>query len=371
MRRTIILSINTSWNLLNFRQGLIRYLQAHNYHIVTLAPHDTSSSKLRDLGCEVVDFPMASQGLNPFQDLWLWWRYRRLFKKFRPAAFLGWTIKPNIYGSLAAHGMGIPVINNISGLGSGFLAGGWLSWTVQTLYKIALKKSHRVFFQNPDDHALFLKKALTKSVQSVVLPGSGVDLIRFSPAPRIPPSSRPFRFLMIARLLRDKGALEYFSAARELRAAGQFVQCQFLGFVDSKNPTAIPIKEFEDLIAQGIVEYLGTTDDVRPFIAQSDCVVLPSYREGTPRTLLEAAAMARPVIATNVPGCREVVVDEGNGFLCEAKSSSSLLQALLRMKNQSEQDWQRMASASRMLVESRYDEHVIFEHYSRALLELK
>jgi len=366
----VALSINTAWNLYNFRQGLLRDLQANRFNTVTLAPADAFSDKLRTLGCEVHNLPMQGQGTNPLQDLKLFWRYRQLLKKIKPVAFLAWTIKPNIYGSLAAHSLGIPVINNVSGLGTAFMKPGWLNTLVRQLYRLAFSRSHRVFFQNPDDQTLFVSQGLLSAEKSALLPGSGIDLQRFQPAPREPLEDRPFRFLLVARMLRDKGVEEYVQAARLLRQQHPNVVFQCLGFLDVENPSAISRDEMQAWVEEGVVDYLGCADDVRPWLAQADCVVLPSYREGTPRTLLEAAAMARPLIATDVPGCRQVVDHGINGLLCEVRSAASLAEAMSKMIHLKATDWQRMANASRTKAVHEFDEGIVIRAYAEALKRL-
>ena len=363
----LVFSINTAWNLYNFRQGLIRDLQARGFHIVTLAPADAFSDSLRALGCEVHDLPMQGQGTNPLQDFKLFLRYRQLLKQIRPVAYLGWTIKPNIYGSLAAHSLGIPVINNVSGLGTAFMKSGWLNKVVRQLYRFAFSRSHRVFFQNPDDQALFVEQGIVASATAGLLPGSGIDLQRFQPASREPLQGRPFRFLLVARMLRDKGVEEYVQAARQLCQQYPNVVFQCLGFLDVANPSAISRDEMQAWVDEGVVTYLGSADDVRPWLAQADCVVLPSYREGTPRTLLEAAAMGRPLIATDVPGCRQVVDHGTNGFLCGVRSAGSLAVAMVNMLSLPNNDWQRMADASRTKAVQEFDEAIVMQAYAVAL----
>lgn len=368
-RARIALSINTAWNLVNFREGLIRALLSQGYEVICLAPADSYSQQLSDWGCTFVDLPMQGQGTNPWQDFLLFWRYRQLLKQLRPIAYLSWTIKPNIYGGLAARSLGIPQFANVSGLGSTFLGGGWLAKLTQQLYRLAFARAATVFFQNADDAALFTEQGLVTATQVGLLPGSGVNLAHFTVVPRPEPEGRPFRFLLIARLLRDKGVLEFLEASRLLRQQGLAVECQCLGAVDANNPTAIRREEVEAWQAEGLIRYLGITEDVRPFIAQADCVVLPSYREGTPRTLLESAAMGRPLIATDVPGCRDVVDHGVNGLLCEARSGAALAEIMVTMYKQSDAHWQAMAEASRVKVEREFSEHRVIDAYLRRLRE--
>ena len=291
----VVICINTAWNLVNFRSGLIKALVSAGYEVVAVAPHDDYAHKLADLDCRFVALPMDNGGTHPGRDAVLLWRFWRLLRAERPDVFLGYTVKPNVYGSLAAHWLGIPVINNIAGLGAVFIRDGLLARLVRGLYRTPLKRSARVFFQNGDDRQMFLDQGLVPPGVTELLPGSGIDLGRFQPVP-LPCArdSSAVRFLLIARLLRDKGVVEYVKAARLLKPRWPMAEFCLLGFVDVQNPSAISRTEVDGWVANGHVHYLGVSDDVRVEITQADCIVLPSYREGTPRTLLEAAAMARP-----------------------------------------------------------------------------
>jgi glycosyltransferase involved in cell wall biosynthesis len=292
---------------------------------------------------------------------------------------LAYTAKPNVYGSLAARWLGVPVVNNIAGLGSVFIKGGWLARMLKGLYRVALARSHRVFFQNPDDLKLFLEHRLVAHAQTALLPGSGVDLQKFRPVPlhclqrTIPAQSagqRRFVFLLVARMLKDKGVEEYVQAARWLKARHPQVQCALLGFVDGDNPTAISATQMQAWVSEGVVSYWGTSTDVRVQLAQADCVVLPSYREGTPRTLLEAAAMARPLVATDVPGCREVVRHGINGLLCAPRDAQSLAHHMAAILYMSDASLQKMGDASRQWVHTHFDEQIVIERYRQALTHL-
>ena len=360
----IILSINTSWNIVNFRSGLVRALRRKGFEVVALSPDDAYVGRLAELECRHVPLAMDNKGTNPLRDAALFLRYLMVLRRERPAVFLGWTIKPNVYGSLAARLLGVPVINNVSGLGTAFLSTGWLNRVVRFLYRAAFARSARVFFQNRDDLTLFVDSDLVRSGQARLLPGSGVDLDYFSPAPsgHRAPGVGPV-FVLVARLLWDKGVGEYVEAARILRSRLPQARFQLLGFLDVENRTAVPRKAVDQWVAEGLVEYLGHADDVRPYLAAADCVVLPSYREGTPRSLLEAAAMARPLIATNVPGCREVVDDGFNGWLCRPADANDLADRMLRFALMPEADREEMGRQGRLKAEREFSESIVVDAY--------
>jgi glycosyltransferase involved in cell wall biosynthesis len=365
--KTIVISINAAWNIYNFRLGLIRALQAAGHRVVALAPPDAYAAKLREAGVELVPIAMDKKGVSPVRDLALLVRYWRALGRLQPDAFLGYTAKPNIYGSIAARRHGARVINNVSGLGTAFIRRSPLTAIVSALYRLAFRGSATIFFQNPEDRDLFVAKRIVRPDQARLLPGSGVDLERFAaqPLPASPPDAPVF--LLVARLLRDKGVVEFVEAAREVKRAWPRARFQLLGFLDAENRTAILREEVEAWVREGMVEYLGASDDVRPFIAAADCVVLPSYREGLPRSLLEAAAVGRPLIATDVPGCRHIVADGENGLLCAVRDAPSLADAMRRVIEAGEAGRRRWGDAARARVERDFDERLAVRLYLDAL----
>ncbi len=358
-----MLSVNAAWNVVNFRAGLIRALADAGMDVVVAAPPDEAVPRLDALPCRYVALHMDKQGTRPDRDLALWWRYRRLMQVERPDVFLGYTVKPNVYGSLAAHGLNIPVINNIAGLGAVFIQDGWLVKLVRKLYAMALGRSATVFFQNDDDRDLFVDHGMVRPEVTRRLPGSGIDLQKFAVAPMPRRTGAGVRFLLVARMLWDKGVGEYVEAARLLRHDFPEAEFALLGFVDVENPAAIGRRQVDEWVAEGVVSYLGVTDDVRPHVAAADCVVLPSYREGTPRTLLEAASMARPLVTTDAVGCREVVVDGDNGFLCEVRSASSLADAMRRMIELGASAREAMGLRGRAKMAREFDEALVVSAY--------
>lgn len=364
----VLLTVNAAWNALNFRRPVIEALLSKGHHVTILAPLDDAAPALRAMGCRVVELHMDVQGLSPRQDARLVNRFASHFATLRPDVILGYTVKNNIFGAVAAKRMAIPFLPNVSGLGTGFLSGGALRMVVETLYRFAFRGLPILFFQNPDDRDLFVQRRLIAPGQARLVPGSGVDLKHFSPMPL--PARKGTVFLMISRLLRDKGVLEYVEAARQIRTVRNDVRFQILGQVGAANRSALGADDLSRWVQAGVIEHLGEHDDVRPFIALADSVVLPSYREGAPRTLLEAASMARPLIATDVPGCRHVVDDGITGMLCVARDIESLRQRLVAFADMPTNTRVMMGGAGRDKMLREYDQAIVVDSYLSAISDL-
>ena len=363
----ILFAVNSAWNLVNFRSGLIQALVGDGHEVLACAPADAWVPRLSELGCRFIPMPMDAQGTHPLRDAALCWRLLTVMRRERPDVVLGYTIKPNVYASLAARWAGgVKVVNNIAGLGATFIQPTWVTPVVKRLYRLALNRSSTVFFQNEDDRELFVDQGLVARGNTQLLPGSGVDLQRYAPADPRAADGR-FRFLMVSRLLWDKGVGELVEAARRLRRRHPEVQVQLLGFLDVQNPSAIQRRDVQAWESEGVIQYLGASDDPRPYIAHSDCVVLPSYREGTPRSLLEAAAMGKPLITTDVPGCRTVVEDGNNGFLCPARDATALADQMSRMVMLNAAERDAMGRQGRQKMEREFDERLVIGHYRRAI----
>lgn len=363
MSEKVVIALNTAWNLVNFRAGLIRALVAEGYEVVAVAPNDEYVPRLAELGCRFVALPMDNKGTHPGRDLLLFFQFLKLLRRERPDVYLGYTIKPNVYGSFAAHVLGISVVNNIAGLGAVFIRDNLLTRLVRLLYRAALSRSHHVLFQNNEDMRLFIEQGLVASDKVSRLPGSGIDLSVFCHEPMQSLENRPFRFLLVARLLWDKGVGEYVEAARLIRRKYPTVKFQLLGFLDVKNPTAVSSAQMDEWVNEGMVEYLGVADDVKPYLAAADCVVLPSYREGVPRSLLEAAAMGKPIVTTDAVGCRDTVDDGVNGLLCRVADANDLADKLLRLMEMPSEDRTRMGLAGRKKMELEFDEKIVIDRY--------
>ena len=363
----ILATVNSAWNIWNFRRPVIAALLADGHRVTVLAPEDDSVGRLEQMGCRVLPLRMDQKGVNPMRDLGLVQRLRTAFGAERPDVVLSYTIKNNIYGALAARSLGIPFIPNVSGLGTAFLSGNALQRVAEWLYRGAFQALPTVFFQNSEDRDLFVARCLVRQEQARVLPGSGIDLDHFAPAAY--PAGEAPTFLMIARLLRDKGVHEFVEAARLVKATHPQVRFQLLGAVDSQNRTAIGRATVEAWQETHGIEYLGTCEDVRDAIARAHCVVLPSYREGAPRTLIEAAAMARPLIASDVPGCRSVVEHGATGLLCEVRSGESLARACLRFLGLPREAQIALGQAGREKMQREFDQKHIVAAYRQAIAD--
>lgn len=342
------------------------------------SPRDRYSDKIEKAGFEYHVIDMNNMGTNPVEDLKLTVAIFNLYRKIQPDLALHYTIKPNIYGTIAAKFAGVPVISTITGLGTVFLDDSFSSKLAQMLYRVALHIPRKVFFQNPHDldHFVDQRRLVSESI-AALLPGSGIDPQRFQPIDNVKEPGRPFVFLLIARMLKDKGVVEFVEAARALleRNKGRLNQQQgdvefwLLGSFYSQNPTAIDEKRVDEWTQQNEIKYLGETDDVMRVISKSDCVVLPSYREGLSRVLLEASSMARPIITTDVPGCMDIVDDGVNGFLCKVKDVSSLTEQMERMLHLSEPERVEMGKAGRNKVLGQYAEQFVIDKYLDAIKE--
>jgi glycosyltransferase involved in cell wall biosynthesis len=362
-----MLVANQAWNLVNYREGLIRALMVQGFEVVACAPPEPGQeARLREWGCRFVALPLSADGLSPVNELRTLSALRDLIHSERPAALLSWTIKANLWGGLAARAAGIPYLPNVSGLGITHERGGVLRVVAELLYRVCLGAAPTVFFQNNDDLETLADRGAVRRAQTVLLPGSGIDLQRF----RAPRSGRPTsrRYLLAARLLGSKGVREFVSAARAIRQRRSDLRFALLGFADVAARDAICLPEIESWRREGVIEYFPPVADVRPFLADCEAVVLPSYyREGLSRALLEAAAMGRPIVTTDHPGCRETIEPGVTGELCRPRDVASLVEAIERVAARSPAEWQRMSDAARARAETRFSQDIVVESYLAAL----
>ena len=361
---------NAAWNVFNFRPGLIQALLAGGHSITVCCPADDYLERLKSLGIRHVNLRLDAAGVNPLREMAVLLQLFTLFRAFRPTVLLSFTPKVNIYVSLVAGWLKIPVIANISGLGRAFIAGGWLEFVARRLYRLALRTPRTVFFQNFNDFDLFVRSGLVRREVCETIPGSGIDLERFAPRPPATPATEGFRFLLVGRMLWDKGVQEYVDAAVLVKARFPDVQFGLLGFVDASHPSAISRAQIDAWHAAGIVQYHGSAEDVRATMAAAQCVVLPSYREGTPRSLLEAASMEIPVIATDAVGCRDAVDDQASGYLCRPKDSADLAEKMFRMLALDEEARREMGRRGRQKMRREFDQAIVLQRYLHALKDI-
>lgn len=363
MRIAVVL--NTSWNIYNFRMNFVHSLIAEGYEVHTIAPNDGFTHLLKEAGCIHHSIKMDSRGANPIKDSALILELFLIYRKIKPDIILHYTIKPNVYGTLAAAMLRIPVINNVCGLGTVFLKDNLVSAVAIFLYKISFRFAYKVFFQNPEDLKLFVKKKLIRPDAADLVPGSGIDLKKFQPVAFS--RNKKFTFLLICRLITDKGVLDFIEAVKKLKHSNFDGHFQILGAMDPKHKRGIPTKEISEWIESNTIEYLGTTQDVRQFIQDADCIVLPSYREGTPRTLLEAASSSKPIIATDVPGCNHVVINDYNGLLCKMKDADDLAAKMRQLAAFGDEKLAEFGRNGRLKMEAEYDENLVINKYLHAL----
>ena len=321
---------NTAFNIYNFRLGLINALQQQGHHVVAIAPKDDYVGLLIENNIEFIEVKnLARKGTNPFNDLKLINEFRKIYKQRKLDVVLQYTIKPNIYGTLAARLTNTKSICTVTGLGYTFLNKSVASKVAHNLYRLAFSFTNIVLFQNADDLQIFVDNKLVDKQKTQIVPGSGIDIIKFHPDFCVQEKADGIlRFLMIGRLLKDKGIYEYVEAAKQILQKKQDTEFHVLGDIDNDNPTAIKKEELDSWINEKIIHYHPHAKDTRPFICNSDCVVLPSYREGMPRVILEGMAMGKPCITTDAPGCKDAIIDGESGFLCTKEDVTSLISSM-------------------------------------------
>jgi glycosyltransferase involved in cell wall biosynthesis len=378
-RLTIVLLCHWAFCAANFRGGLVRELTRQGHRVVVIVPPEPEfEAVLRDLGAEVHLWRLQSKGKAPLAEVVAIWHLAQLLRQIRPDVMFTYTIKPVIYGAIAGKLCRVPVISVITGLGYVFLNNDWISKLARRLYGWTLDWSKEVWFLNSVDEQAFRRAQILKKSSVQFLPGEGVNTDHFAPDfqtaaapwPGQPKASGALTFLMLARLLKDKGVLEFVGAAKIVKAIFPMARFQLLGGIDANNPSAIAPAQVAAWLEEGVVEHLGTHQDVRPAIQAADCVVLPSYREGLPRSLLEASAMCKPLIATDVPGCRDVVQPHITGLLCASQDEVDLAEKMIEILQLAPQDREEMGRSGRDFVCREFDEQIVFVHYLQGLERL-
>ena len=351
----ILLVGNYSLGMFRFRGDLISGLVAAGHRVSVLLPDEEYEDEIKSLGAAFVLTPMDRRGMNPFRDLSLFTLYKRAFRELRPEAVVTYTIKPNIYAGRAAARLGIPFAANITGLGSAFEKPGPLMTLVTLMYRSSLKKAGRVFFENSVNRQLFLDKKIVKNLQTVLLNGAGVNTEDFPLQPFAEKTNdQRFRFLFIGRVMREKGIDELLEAMRILRDRDVGCVLDIVGITEEDYK-----EKFADAAAEGWLCDRGFQKDVRPFIAGCDCFVLPSWHEGMANTNLEASSSGRPVITTDIPGCREEVVPGVTGWLVPPKDTAALAAAMENAVSLPREKLAETGAAGRRFVKEHFDKKMI------------
>ena len=360
----MVLFANTDWYLYNFRRTLALSLRDAGHEVLLISPPGPYGEKLRALGLRWQPLPMDRRSLNPLREAALLWHLWGLFRRERPDLVHGFTIKCAVYGSLAARLAGVPArVNAVAGMGYVFTSNDARARLLRPVVRILLRlalggRGARLILQNPDDVALFEGAGLVDAAQVRLIPGSGVDCSRFVARNAVRDTATRLRVLLPARLLWDKGIGEFIAAARQLQAQGRAIDFLLAGDPDPGNPAAVPEAELHGWVDAGIVQWLGHVDDMPALFASVDMVVLPSYREGLPKGLIEAAASALPLVTCDVPGCRTVVTDGIDGLLVPPRDANALAAAIARLHDDPGLA-QRLGDAARAKALAQFDERIV------------
>ncbi len=345
--------------------ALIRRLNKEGYKVCILTQFDGYETLIAKEVDKIKPLFISRKGINPFVDFFTILDFVKHFIRVKPTLIILFTIKPVIYGSIAARVMKIRSIVMITGLGTAFITDTWITKVVKVLYKFALSSASSIFFQNVDDKDLFINEKLVNPKVCRLIPGSGLDLDKFAYADL--PHTTDKVFLLIARMLWDKGIGEFVDAARAIKVRFPNARFQLLGPIGVENRTSIPRSKMVEWQEEGSIEYLGETDNVASYIEKASCIVLPSYREGTSRVLLEGAAIGRPLIATDVPGCREVIDDGVTGFLCKPRDYASLAQKIELMLKLPHEACLVMGAKGREKIENEFNQNIVCNLYVEAI----
>jgi galacturonosyltransferase len=364
MSKNILVLSNSIGGLYNFRKEVIKAIVDAGYRLFISVPEEGEvSDYFKGTGCVVIITPFNRRGINPIADFKQMLSYRKLMKQLTPAAVLTYTIKPNVYGGIASRLCHVPQLANVTGLGDAVENGGWLQKLTTGLYKFGLGKAHRIFFQNSGNRKYCIKLGIADE-NSVLLPGSGVNL-QHHVYQEYPAEDGKIRFLFIGRLLKDTGTEEFFETAKVIKNKYTQTEFQVVGSVDGNYQA-----QLDDLVHTGVINYLGSQSDVRPFIGKAHCTIMPSYHEGMSNVNLESAANGRPVITTNVPGCRETVDDGRTGYLVEVKSAKSLTECVERFIALPYSQKAKMGKNGREKVEKEFNRQIVVDAYLKEIESL-
>ena len=363
---------NATWNIYNFRLNILDVLVANDFEVFVLAPVDKYIFYKEDFP-EVIHVPLKNllrDGTNPLRELILINELRQIYKKINPDLVLHYTVKPNIYGGIAAGLLKIPSVAVVTGLGYAFIHKGLIQTITEFLYRFSSRFHNKVIFENKDDLKLFLNSKLINREKGISVKGCGVDIDYFSPYSSNGKKKNKIIFTFIGRLLYDKGVVEFVKAAKIIIKEYKNVEFWLLGEIDKNNPATVKEEDLINWVKNKTVIYHGFKQDIKNYISKSDCIVLPSYREGMPRTILEGLAMAKPVIATDTAGCREVIEEGKNGYLVPIKEVDSLAIAMKKIIDISEDERVNMGKYGREKALKEFDDNLIADEILNVILEI-
>lgn len=360
----IFFTANVLWDIYIFRGGVIKALVEAGHDVTVVAPHETRIDISKELGVKVINIHLNKRGMNPIEDFKLFTELYKIYKKEKPDIIFHYTIKANIYGTIAAHFAKIKSIAILTGLGYAFVTNSLVSKIAKSLYKYSLPFAEEVCVLNEDDKNLLVSEKIIKEDKVFILPGEGINTEKFSPMKKtLNLTNEKIIFLMIARAFFDKGVKEYVEAAENIKKIYPNTEFQFLGALGGNSVSGINEEQMKSFVDKGIINYLGTVNDVREIIKNVDCIILPSYREGISRTLLEGASMEKPLIATNVTGCKEIIIDNVSGFLVKPKNSEDLTEKIKKFILLSEEEKISFGKNGRKHVINNFDEKIIIDIY--------
>lgn len=360
MKKVLMLG-NHEIVIYNFRRELIERILGQGYEVYVSLPYGPKVEYLKNMGCKFIDTPINRRNTNPIEDMKVFINYMKILKKIKPDVVLTYTVKPNVYGGMACRLSKVPYICNVTGLGSGYLNGGIVQKIVKILSKLSFRKSQKVFFQNTADMELLIKQGVVDDNYDL-LPGSGVNLNTYKVLP-YPSEKSPINFNFVARVMKDKGIDEYLEAAKEIKKKYPDVVFNVIGMIDQNHYEEI-LNQYQN---QNIIKYHGFQQNMLPLIERCNCIINPSYTEGMSNVLLESAACGRPIIASNIPGCREIVEENINGYTFEVKNINSLIEKIDKFIKLSYKEKESMGISGRAKVEKEFDREIVVNKYLKEI----
>lgn len=351
----ILVLANSPGGLYNFRKDLLKEIQGKGHRVYVSIPQGPKDDLLKELGFEVIYTKVDRRGMNPLKDIKLMFEYLKIINKVKPDKVITYTVKPNVYGGMACRLKRIPLYANVTGLGTAFQKKDWLSLLVTIMYKFALGKAKTVFFENVENQEILINKKVVSASNTCLLNGAGINLEEY-PFFDYPAKGEKTNFIFIGRVMKEKGVGELFEAVKRLKENGYDFVLDMLGRYEENYSRVI-----DELQTRGCIKYHGLQADIKPFVKSAHCSVLPSYHEGMSNTLLESASMGRPLITSNIHGCKEAVINGKSGFLCEKKNADDLYDMMEKFIKLSYEDKVAMGKASRKHMEKVFDKRNVVD----------